>query len=125
MQYFYLASVNKKRCVLKACFFLKHLTEISNDFISAKTIRKRLKSILDLDVEQFNVHRKRKSILNFNYRRSKCKYNEVYRHGRYQTVGTIVDKKRSRNSFKHDKKPCKLIKFSSTSNKYFKVYIKL
>ena len=42
---------------------LKYLTEISNGFMTAKTIRKRLLSVLDLNVHISTVGRARKTIL--------------------------------------------------------------
>jgi hypothetical protein len=45
----------------------KYLTEISNGFMTAKTIRRRLLSVLDLNVHVSTVGRARKTILGIKY----------------------------------------------------------
>ena len=46
--------------------------------MSAKTIAKRLREDLDLNVHPSTVQKARHQILNYNYRRSKCKPKEDY-----------------------------------------------
>ena len=46
--------------------------------MTAKTLAKRLRDDLDLNVHPSTIQKARHQILNYNYRRSKCKPKEEY-----------------------------------------------